>query len=142
MNGHKNARLTAFGRERLVRLVASGHTPQAAARAAGVCPRTVRKWLARYRAEGLAGLLDRSSRPRRRCRVTPAATVEQIIALRHERFTGREASVKLKLPLSGRRRFEGRIAGVEGGKVMLEVDGDRMALAVEDIDRARLVPDV
>jgi transposase InsO family protein len=90
MNVHKNARLTAFGRERLVRLVASGHTPQAAARAAGVCPRTVRKWLARYRAEGLAGLLDRSSRPRRRCRATPAATVEQIIALRHERFTGRE----------------------------------------------------
>ena len=60
----------------------------------------------------------------------------------YERFTGREASVKLKLPLAGRRRFEGRIAGVEGGKVMLEVEGERMALAVEDIDRARLVPDV
>jgi ribosome maturation factor RimP len=59
-----------------------------------------------------------------------------------ERFTGREASVKLKLPLSGRRRFEGRIAGVEAGRVMLEVEGEPMAIAVEDIDRARLVPDV
>jgi transposase InsO family protein len=90
MNVHKNARLTAFGRERLVRLVASGHTPQAAARAAGVCPRTVRKWLARYQAEGLAGLLDRSSRPRRPSRLTPAATVDEIIALRRRRFSGQQ----------------------------------------------------
>ncbi len=64
MNIHKNARLTPIGRERLVREVASGQTPQAIARAAGVCPRTVRKWVARYKAEGLAGLADRSSRPR------------------------------------------------------------------------------
>ena len=35
--------------------VASGLTPQAAARGAGVCPRTVRKWAARYAAEGVAG---------------------------------------------------------------------------------------
>ncbi len=48
MNIHKNARLMPIGRERLVR-----ETPQAA-RAAGVCPRTVRKWVARYKAEGLA----------------------------------------------------------------------------------------
>jgi ribosome maturation factor RimP len=59
-----------------------------------------------------------------------------------ERFAGREASVKLKLPLSGRRRFEGRIAGVDAGKVMLEIEGEPMAIAIEDIDRARLVPDV
>jgi ribosome maturation factor RimP len=59
-----------------------------------------------------------------------------------ERFTGREASVKLKLPLGGRRRFEGRIAGVEAGKVLMEVEGERMQIAFADIDRARLVPDV
>jgi transposase-like protein len=51
MNIHKNARLTPLGRERIVRQVASGQTPQAAARAAGVCPRTVRKWVDRYRQE-------------------------------------------------------------------------------------------
>lgn len=60
----------------------------------------------------------------------------------YERFAGRDASVKLKLPRDGRRRFEGRLAGVEAGAVVLEVDGVRHRLAFEDIDRARLVPDV
>jgi ribosome maturation factor RimP len=59
-----------------------------------------------------------------------------------ERFSGREVSVKLKLPRDGRRRFEGRVAGVEAGKVLLEVEGERLAIGFEDIDRARLVPDV
>ena len=56
MDIHKNARLTVHGRERIVRQVMSGQTPKAAALAVGVCPRTIRKWVARYRAEGLAGL--------------------------------------------------------------------------------------
>ena len=60
----------------------------------------------------------------------------------YERFAGREASVKLKLPREGRRRFEGKLAGLEEGKIVLEVDGRRQHLAFEDIDRARLVPDV
>ena len=42
MNMHKNARLTPHGRERIVRQVQSGQTPEAVAEAAGVCPRTVR----------------------------------------------------------------------------------------------------
>ena len=58
MNMHKNARLTPRGRERIVRQVESGQTPEAVAEAAGVCPRTVRKWVDRYRREGLAGLQD------------------------------------------------------------------------------------
>lgn len=90
MNIHKNARLTPRGRERLVRQVESGQTPEAAARVAGVCPRTVRKWLARFRAEGLAGLQDRSSRPHRLHRPIPAATVGRIEALRRQRFTGQQ----------------------------------------------------
>jgi ribosome maturation factor RimP len=60
----------------------------------------------------------------------------------YERFAGREASIKLKLPRDGRRRFEGRLAGVEDGKVVVEIDGVREQFAFEDIDRARLVPDV
>src|SRR5258706_15716870 len=59
-----------------------------------------------------------------------------------ERFAGREASVKLKLPRDGRRRFEGRLAGVEDGQVVVEIDGVRQHFAFADIDRARLVPDV
>jgi transposase InsO family protein len=90
MNIHKNARLTPIGRERLVRQVESGQTPEAAARAAGVCPRTARKWLARFRCEGVAGLQDRSSRPHRLRRPTQASTVERIEALRRQRFTGQQ----------------------------------------------------
>ena len=71
MNIHKNARLTPLGRERIVNEVSSGQTPEAAARAAGVCPRTVRKWVARFKAEGAEGLKDRSSRPHRLHRPTP-----------------------------------------------------------------------
>ena len=70
MNVHKNARLTPLGRERIVRQVASGQTPEAVAEAAGVCPRTIRKWVDRYRCEGSVGLQDRSSRPHRLCRPT------------------------------------------------------------------------
>ena len=58
------------------------------------------------------------------------------------RFTGREASIKLKLPRDGRRRFEGRLVGVEDGKVVLDVEGQRQHIGFDEIDRARLVPDV
>ena len=51
MNVHKNARLTPRGRERMVRQVASGQTPKAVSEAAGVCPRTVRKWVDRFAAK-------------------------------------------------------------------------------------------
>ena len=90
MNIHQNARLTPLGRERLVRQIESGQTPEAAARAAGVCPRTARKWLDRFRAEGLAGLQDRSSRPHRLREPTPAATIAAIEAQRRQRFTGQQ----------------------------------------------------
>ena len=59
-----------------------------------------------------------------------------------ERFAGRDATVRLKLPREGRRRLEGRIAGVEGGRVTIEFEGKRWSVAMGDIDRARLVPDV
>ena len=88
MNIHQNARLTPLGRERIVRAVLQGgQTPQAA-QAAGVCPRTVHKWIARFQAEGLAGLADRSSRPKRLYRPTHPAIVARVIALRRERLSG------------------------------------------------------
>ncbi len=97
MNIHKNARLTPIGRERLVRLVESGQTPKAVAQAAGVCPRTVRKWVDRYRREGLAGLQDRSSRPHRLYRPTPDALVKRVEALRRQRHTGQQIAVDVHL---------------------------------------------
>ena len=60
----------------------------------------------------------------------------------YTRFAGREATLKLKLPLEGRRRYQGRLAGVEDGRVVLEIEGRRQHIAWQDIDRARLVPDV
>lgn len=60
----------------------------------------------------------------------------------YERFQGRKASVRLKLPVDGRRRFEGVLGGVEDGRVVMEVEGERKLFAPADIDRARLVPDV
>jgi len=58
------------------------------------------------------------------------------------RFEGRDASIRLKLPRDGQRRFEGTLAGVEGERVLVEIEGVRMEFAFADIDRARLVPDV
>ena len=60
----------------------------------------------------------------------------------YARFAGQNASVRLKLPRDGRRRFEGLLVGFEEGAVVLEVEGERQAFAMADIDRARLVPDV
>jgi transposase InsO family protein len=95
MNIHKNARLTPLGRERLARQVLSGQTPEAAARAAGVCPRTAHKWVARFKAQGIEGLKDRSSRPHRLYRPTPPAIVEQVEALRRRRWTGRQIAAEV-----------------------------------------------
>src|SRR5262252_9146356 len=94
MNVHKNARLTPLGRERIVRQVASGQTPETVAEAAGVCPRTVRKWVDRYRCEGSVGLQDRSSRPHRLRRPTPQAVVDQIEKLRRQRWTGKQIAAE------------------------------------------------
>jgi hypothetical protein len=63
---HANARLTQFGRLLLVqRITELGWPPAQAAESLGVSRATAYKWLGRYRAEGPAGLADRSSRPRR-----------------------------------------------------------------------------
>jgi len=94
MNMHKNARLTPLGRERMVRQVENGQTPEAVSEAVGVCPRTVRKWVERYRREGLAGLQDRSSRPHRLRRPTPQAVVGEIERLRRQRWTGKQIAAE------------------------------------------------
>jgi transposase InsO family protein len=95
MNIHKNARLTPHGRELIARQIESGQTLEAAARAAGVCPRTARKWLARFKAEGIEGLKDRSSRPHRLRKPTPAAVVATVEALRRQRFTGKHIAAEV-----------------------------------------------
>ena len=90
MNMHKNARLTVHSRADLVRRVQAGQPPKAVATAFGVDAKTVRKWAQRFAAEGAAGLADRSSRPRKLYRPTPPERVEQVIALRRQRFSGQQ----------------------------------------------------
>jgi transposase InsO family protein len=90
MDVHKNAPLTPAGRETMVHRVIAGQTPKAVATAFGVCAKTVSKWGARYRAEGPAGLVDRSSRPHRLHRPTPQPVVERIESLRRQRWTGQQ----------------------------------------------------
>src|ERR1700757_4100004 len=94
MNVHKNARLTPRGRERIVRQLESGGGPKPVAEAAGVCPRTVRKWVDRYHREGLAGLQDRSSRPHRLRRPTPRTIVDEIERLGGQRWAGQEIAAR------------------------------------------------
>ena len=77
MKLHANARLSLKGRELLCdRVDVAGWSLMKAAMAAGISERTARKWLSRYRSEGPAGLLDRSSAPL----VVANRTCEQRIA--------------------------------------------------------------
>jgi len=88
MNIHKNARLTFARRMELVREVLEGGlTPCAAAAAYGVSAPSARKWVGRYLAEGEAGLLDRSSRPKRSPRSIAPAKALGIVDLRRRRLT-------------------------------------------------------
>jgi transposase InsO family protein len=77
-----------------------GWTLRAAAAALGVSEPTARKWLRRYQREGVRGLADRSSAPRRVANRTAAEWVWLIEQLRRWRLTGVEIAVALRLPLS------------------------------------------
>lgn len=58
------------------------------------------------------------------------------------RFAGQKADVRMRTPdATGRRRFVGVLKGADEGRVSMELDGQTVALALEDIDRARLVPE-
>src|SRR5947209_8899091 len=91
MNLHRNARTTVHSRAEMVRRVLKdGQLPKTVATAFGIDPKTVKKWVGRFGSQGLQGLEDRSSRPLRLRRPTPPDKVEQIIALRRQRWTGKQ----------------------------------------------------
>ncbi len=59
------------------------------------------------------------------------------------RFAGSKVDVKMRMKdADGRRRFTGLLKGVTDGAALVEVDGREVALKVEDMDKARLVPDL
>jgi len=91
MNLHRNARTTVHSRAEMVRRVLEeGQSPRAVAAAFGVDSKTVRKWVERYQVEGRTGLADRSSRPHRLRQPTPRETIEHVIALRRQRWIGKQ----------------------------------------------------
>jgi transposase InsO family protein len=101
MNLHGNARLTPRGRRLLVERICLQQISLAeAAEAVGISTRTASKWVARYRAEGEAGLADRSSAPHRIPHRTSEDRVAAIAALRRLRMTAAEISELLGMALS------------------------------------------
>jgi transposase len=101
MRMHGNAALSLNGRRRMVlRVVEQGWPITKAAAAAEVSERTCSKWVARYRSDGLAGLVDRSSAPAVVANRSDEQTVMAIAALRRLRFTGPEIAELLDRPLS------------------------------------------
>jgi ribosome maturation factor RimP len=57
------------------------------------------------------------------------------------RFAGQRVDVRMRAPdATGRRRFVGVLRGIEGATATVEVDGTPVALQLDDMERARLVP--
>ena len=88
-NYHHHARQTKVGREQLAKDVVEGRLSlREAAAACRLSRQTAGKWVKRYREGGSTALLDRSSRPHRSPRGTPAELVERVERLRRARWTG------------------------------------------------------
>ena len=131
MNVHKNAKLTPAGRAELVgRGLIEKQTVREVSRATRVSERTVRKWVKRYKAEGVSGLADRSSRPRGSPRTLPRRLVARIERLRRRRYTGLRIAEELKLAVSTvglwlRRLGLGRLKNLEPRPVVVRYEKKR-----------------
>jgi len=59
------------------------------------------------------------------------------------RFAGQRVEVKMRqADAQGRRRFVGTLRGLEGAAATVEVDGEAVALPLDGMERARLVPEL
>jgi transposase InsO family protein len=86
---HANAALTPRARLRLARLIVEqGWSVPRAAERYDVSWRTAKKWADRYRWEGLAGMVDRSSRPHHQPNRTPVPVLRKIVHLRWKQRLG------------------------------------------------------
>ena len=88
---HANARLTVHGRLLLVaRVLGDGRPVAHVAKELGVSRQCAHRWVARFRAEGEVGLLDRSSRPHHCPRRTPAEVEQRVLELRRVQRRGQD----------------------------------------------------
>jgi transposase InsO family protein len=130
VNMHKNARLTPVSRERAVKRVLGGEKPSAVANSVDVSRQTVFKWVRRWRREGRAGLLDRSSRPMRSPQRVRRVRERQVLRLRGKRWSTVRIAEALKLPLSTvgavcRRHDLGRLPELEPPIPVVRYQWDR-----------------
>src|SRR6201986_3458101 len=100
MKLHANARTCPKSRQLLVDRIESGWSVVQAAEAAGITTRTARRWMARWRAEGGQGLLERSSAPKRIPDKTPPERAAEIVRLRRLRMTAAQIATALQMALS------------------------------------------
>ena len=100
MKLHANAATCPKSRLKIVCRALDGEAREKIAGEYEISTRTVAKWVARYRAEGEAGLIDRSSAPGAVPHRTREDRVEAIAALRRLRMTGAEIAMCLGMPLS------------------------------------------
>jgi transposase InsO family protein len=101
MKLHANARLSLKGRELLIsRIEEERWSISSAAASLGISERSACKWLKRWRQEGAAGLVDRSSAPRVVANRTDEQRIEAIAALRRVRMTAAEIAECLDMALS------------------------------------------
>jgi len=106
MNTHINARTTPYARAQMVARYRAGVAVTEIAAAFGVSPRTVSKWLSRYRCEGEAGLANRSSRPHRTPRaVAPRYREAALLMRRTFHMTGEQIAEALRLARSSVARW-------------------------------------
>lgn len=130
MNLHKHARLTPRGRALLIERMLGGLRAEEAAQAAGVSVRTAYKWRRRFRDEGLAGLEDRSSRPRRSPTATPDALVARLVRRRQARQTYRQIALELSVAVSTvarllKRRGLNRLAELQPAVPVLRYEAEQ-----------------
>ncbi|HET9541397.1 MAG TPA: IS481 family transposase [Candidatus Limnocylindria bacterium] len=130
MDVHQNAKNTPSGRRLMVQRLAAGWTIKATAAAFGVTAKTVRKWQARHALQGEAGLVDRTSRPRRSPTRLDDAAVAEILALRRQRLAGPAIARQLGRPASTvslilRRQGLGRLAALDPKPTIVRYQRER-----------------
>jgi ribosome maturation factor RimP len=59
----------------------------------------------------------------------------------YRRFAGSLVKLRLAWPVDGRRKFKGRLQGLDDGNVLLELDGEQVNLPLDQVEQARLVPE-
>lgn len=59
-----------------------------------------------------------------------------------ERFAGEQVTLKLRIPVNGRRRIVGQLVGLENGQIKLIVEGVHTALDTSNVESTRLKPEI